>query len=111
MDGPLLLFLRTPFMHLSEIILWKCSDELGEKYADGVNWDELGFGIIPTDSMYTMKCSDGDNFSQGHLIPYGNIELCPSAGILNYGQVGRARFVSLVCALLTHSLKACESPQ
>lgn len=62
------------------------SDELGEKYADGVNWDELGFEIIPTDSMYTMKCSDGDNFSQGHLIPYGNIELCPSAGILNYGQ-------------------------
>ncbi|XP_062020635.1 branched-chain-amino-acid aminotransferase 6-like [Rosa rugosa] len=58
----------------------------GEKYANGVNWDELAFGITPTDSMYTMNCSDGNNFSQGHLIPYGNIELCPSAGILNYGQ-------------------------
>ncbi|KAL6210020.1 hypothetical protein ACLB2K_020958 [Fragaria x ananassa] len=58
----------------------------GEKYADGVQWDELGFVITPTDFMYPMNCSDGNIFSQGHLIPYRNIELCPSAGILNYGQ-------------------------
>ncbi|KAL6211863.1 hypothetical protein ACLB2K_017086 [Fragaria x ananassa] len=58
----------------------------GEKYADGVQWDEVGFVITPTDFMYTMNCSDGNIFSQGHLIPYRNIELCPSAGILNYGQ-------------------------
>ncbi|KAK9941732.1 hypothetical protein M0R45_007427 [Rubus argutus] len=57
-----------------------------EKYADGVDWDELGFGLIRTDYMYTMKCTDGENFSHGHLSPFGNIELCPSAGILNYGQ-------------------------
>ncbi|XP_007201226.2 branched-chain-amino-acid aminotransferase 2, chloroplastic isoform X3 [Prunus persica] len=56
-----------------------------EKYAD-VNWDELEFGLVPTDYMYTMKCSKGDEFSQGHLTPYGNIELSPSAGVLNYGQ-------------------------
>ncbi|CAL2279538.1 unnamed protein product [Prunus armeniaca] len=56
-----------------------------EKYAD-VNWDELEFGVVPTDYMYTMKCSKGDEFSQGHLTPYGNIELSPSAGVLNYGQ-------------------------
>ncbi|KAM5574129.1 hypothetical protein ABKV19_013566 [Rosa sericea] len=71
----------------------------GEKYANGVNWDELAFGITPTDSMYTMNCSDGNNFSQGHLIPYGNIELCPSAGILNYGQG------------LFEGLKATRSPE
>ncbi|KAM5549837.1 hypothetical protein ABKV19_000992 [Rosa sericea] len=58
----------------------------GEMYADGINWDDLGFGLIPIDYMYTMKCSDGENFSQGHLSPFGKIELCPSAGILNYGQ-------------------------
>ncbi|XP_024933592.2 branched-chain amino acid aminotransferase 2, chloroplastic [Ziziphus jujuba] len=36
--------------------------------------------------MYSMKCVKGDNFSQGNLIPFGNIELSPSAGVLNYGQ-------------------------
>ncbi|KAK7363016.1 hypothetical protein VNO77_05144 [Canavalia gladiata] len=51
-----------------------------------MNWDELGFGLVPTDYMYVMKCAKGDKFSQGSLIPYGNIELSPSAGILNYGQ-------------------------
>ncbi|CAL2279536.1 unnamed protein product [Prunus armeniaca] len=35
-----------------------------------------------------MKCSKakGDDFSQGHFTPYGNVELNPSAGVLNYGQ-------------------------
>ncbi|KAJ7946838.1 Branched-chain-amino-acid aminotransferase [Quillaja saponaria] len=57
----------------------------GENYAE-FNWDELGFGFVPTDFMYTMKCCDGGEFSQGNLNRYGNIELSPSAGILNYGQ-------------------------
>jgi branched-chain amino acid aminotransferase len=34
-----------------------------------------------------MKCAKGEKFSQGTLMRYGNIELSPSAGILNYGQV------------------------
>jgi len=56
-----------------------------EKYAN-FNWDELGFGLVPTDYMYVMKCCEGENFSHGSLIPYGNIEMSPSAGILNFGQ-------------------------
>ncbi|XP_059447825.1 branched-chain-amino-acid aminotransferase 6-like [Corylus avellana] len=56
-----------------------------EKYAN-INWDELGFGLIPIDYMYVMKCCEEKNFSDGNLIPYGNIEMSPSAGILNYGQ-------------------------
>ncbi|BFG42207.1 hypothetical protein CerSpe_284820 [Prunus speciosa] len=60
--------------------------EADEKYGDAMNWDELEFGVIPTDHMYIMKCSNGDDFSQGHLTPFGKIELSPSAGILNYGQ-------------------------
>jgi len=55
--------------------------------APEVNWDELGFSIVTTDFMYVMKCAKGDKFSQGSLLPYGNIEISPSAGILNYGQV------------------------
>lgn len=63
-----------------------CSDSAaGETYAD-INWDELGFSLVPTDYMYVMKCAKGEKFSQGTLIPYGNIELSPAAGILNYGQ-------------------------
>lgn len=60
----------------------------GENYAD-INWDnyELGFYLVPTDYMYVMKCAKGDKFSQGSIVPFGNIEISPSAGILNYGQV------------------------
>ncbi|XP_030523314.1 branched-chain-amino-acid aminotransferase 6-like isoform X2 [Rhodamnia argentea] len=55
------------------------------QYPD-VNWEEMGFSLTPTDYMYVMKCSTGEDFSQESLIPYGNIELSPCSGILNYGQ-------------------------
>ncbi|KAF2324217.1 hypothetical protein GH714_010428 [Hevea brasiliensis] len=54
-------------------------------YAD-VDWDNLGFGLLPTDYMYRMKCFKDGKFEQGQLSRYGNIELSPSAGVLNYGQ-------------------------
>ncbi|KAI6678232.1 hypothetical protein NL676_039028 [Syzygium grande] len=56
-----------------------------QAYAD-VNWDELGFNLIPADYMYIMKCTDGENFSQGALTRYTKLQLDPSAAILNYGQ-------------------------
>ena len=52
-----------------------------------IDWDNLGFGFMSTDYMYVMKCSQGENFTKGELQRFGNIELSPSAGILNYGQV------------------------
>lgn len=52
-----------------------------------MDWDSLGFGLMPTDYMYITKCCEGQNFGQGQLSRYGNIELSPSAGVLNYGQV------------------------
>ncbi|KAL4372621.1 hypothetical protein AHAS_Ahas05G0000100 [Arachis hypogaea] len=36
--------------------------------------------------MYIMKCPHGGTFSKGELKRFGNIELNPSAGVLNYGQ-------------------------
>ncbi|CAI8589024.1 unnamed protein product [Vicia faba] len=51
-----------------------------------VDWDNLGFGIQPTDYMYFAKCDQGGTFSKGELKRFGNIELNPSAGVLNYGQ-------------------------
>ncbi|XWS29665.1 hypothetical protein CRYUN_Cryun24cG0049300 [Craigia yunnanensis] len=51
-----------------------------------IEWDNLGFGFLSTDYMYMMKCTQGGNFSKGELQRFGNIELNPSAGVLNYGQ-------------------------
>ncbi|KAL9450182.1 hypothetical protein AB3S75_012001 [Citrus x aurantiifolia] len=56
-----------------------------DEYAD-LDWDNLGFSIKPADYMYTMKCSKHENFKQGQLGRYANIELSPSAAVLNYGQ-------------------------
>ncbi|XP_016449942.1 branched-chain-amino-acid aminotransferase 2, chloroplastic isoform X1 [Nicotiana tabacum] len=51
-----------------------------------IDWDNLGFKVMPTDYMFIAKsCLDG-NFEAGQLNPFGNIQLSPSAGILNYGQ-------------------------
>ncbi|XP_017216063.1 branched-chain amino acid aminotransferase 2, chloroplastic [Daucus carota subsp. sativus] len=51
-----------------------------------IDWDNLGFTFVPTDYMYVMKCDDGENFTNGELQRFGNIELSPCAGVLNYGQ-------------------------
>lgn len=57
-----------------------------------IDWDKLGFGLTPTDYMYVTRCSPEDRgeFPRGELCRYGNIELSPSSGVLNYAQV---RFV------------------
>ncbi|XP_012447632.1 branched-chain-amino-acid aminotransferase 2, chloroplastic [Gossypium raimondii] len=51
-----------------------------------VNWDKLGFGLTQTDYMYVMSCCKDQSFLKGRLCRYANIELSPSAGVLNYGQ-------------------------
>ncbi|GAV90236.1 Aminotran_4 domain-containing protein [Cephalotus follicularis] len=61
------------------------SDRIDGTYAN-VNWDELGFAPTPTDFMYIMKCSQGQNFSKGNITTYGNIDISPCSAILNYGQ-------------------------
>lgn len=55
-----------------------------------LDWDNLGFGLVPTDFMYVMKCSQNGSFSKGEFLRFGPIELSPSSGVLNYGQVSRA---------------------
>lgn len=72
-------------------LLFDCNDM--EWYSEtmelaDIDWDSLGFGLQPTDYMYFMKCQQGGTFSKGELKRFGNIELNPSAGVLNYGQVG-----------------------
>ncbi|CAI0464305.1 unnamed protein product [Linum tenue] len=51
------------------------------------SWDNLGFDPLPTDYMYVMKCPSGSgSFSDGKLLPFGNIEFNPFSSVLNYGQ-------------------------
>ncbi|CAH8357863.1 unnamed protein product [Eruca vesicaria subsp. sativa] len=56
-----------------------------DEYAN-MDWDNLGFGLTPADYMYVMKCSKDGEFTKGELNRFGNIQLSPSAGVLNYGQ-------------------------
>lgn len=51
-----------------------------------VEWDDIGFGLRATDFMYVMKCEQGKDWQKGELLPYGNLEISPSAAVLNYGQ-------------------------
>eukprot|EP00252_Welwitschia_mirabilis_P009653 TRINITY_DN2234_c0_g1_i1.p1 TRINITY_DN2234_c0_g1~~TRINITY_DN2234_c0_g1_i1.p1 ORF type:complete len:473 (-),score=92.73 TRINITY_DN2234_c0_g1_i1:217-1464(-) len=51
-----------------------------------VDWENIGFGFRKTDKMYVMKyLQDGTILEEG-LVPFGNIEISPSAGVINYGQ-------------------------
>ena len=51
-----------------------------------VDWDNLGFDVTPTKSMFKATCLEKAKWEHGALIPYGNIELSPAANVLNYGQ-------------------------
>lgn len=54
---------------------------------EGVDWDNFGFGLRPTDFMYVMKGDLDGNWQMGELQPFGNLDVSPAAGVLNYGQV------------------------
>ena len=51
-----------------------------------IDWESLGFGIYPTRSMWKSTSNSNGQWDEGGLIPYGNIEISPAAGVLNYGQ-------------------------
>ncbi|KAM3342257.1 hypothetical protein P3S68_027223 [Capsicum galapagoense] len=57
-----------------------------ENEYEEIDWDNLGFKVTQTDYMFIAKSTLDGNFEQGQLKPFGNIQLNPSAGILNYGQ-------------------------
>ncbi|KAI9118517.1 hypothetical protein K1719_010849 [Acacia pycnantha] len=51
-----------------------------------VEWAGLGFGLTPTDYMYVANGSEDHHFARGQLSLFGNFQVSPSAGVLNYGQ-------------------------
>jgi hypothetical protein len=52
----------------------------------GIDWENFGFGLRPTDFMYIIKCKRGGEWGKGELHPFGNLEISPAAAVLNYGQ-------------------------
>jgi len=47
---------------------------------------KLGFGTIFTDHMFIMNYDEGQGWHDPRIVPYGPIELEPSAMCLHYGQ-------------------------
>jgi len=52
---------------------------------NNIEWKNLGFSFFPTKYMFVATCSDGEWRAEG-IRPFGNIEMSPAAGVLNYGQ-------------------------
>uniref|UniRef100_A0A452YTI2 Branched-chain-amino-acid aminotransferase n=1 Tax=Aegilops tauschii subsp. strangulata TaxID=200361 RepID=A0A452YTI2_AEGTS len=49
------------------------------EFAD-LDWENLGFGLVQTDYMYTAKCGPDGNFDKGGMVPFGPIEMNPASG-------------------------------
>ena len=47
---------------------------------------KLGFGHIFTDHLFVMDYDAGQGWHDARIVPYGPIELMPSAMVLHYGQ-------------------------
>ncbi|CAJ1936222.1 unnamed protein product [Sphenostylis stenocarpa] len=60
--------------------------EISHQPCDRMDWDKLGYQVIPTDYMYIMKSNEDGTFSNGALVPFGPIQIEPHSSVLNYGQ-------------------------
>ena len=52
---------------------------------DEVDLDDLGFGEVFSDHMFTLQYKDG-RWKSPSILPFGNIEVSPSLCTLHYGQ-------------------------
>ncbi len=50
-----------------------------------VDFDDLGFGNVFSDHMFSMKCRDG-RWQQPEVLPYGPVRVDPANATLHYGQ-------------------------
>ena len=56
-----------------------------------IDWENLGFNVHPTRSMWKGECRIGQPWSNGQLIPYGKIEMFPASCV----SASRARKYNL----------------
>jgi len=52
---------------------------------DGVNWNNLGFGVYFSDHIFVSNYKDG-KWDDGAIIPYGPMPIEPTMCTLHYGQ-------------------------
>ena len=45
--------------------------------------------------MYIAKCKKEGEWQKGEVLPYGDLQLSPASGILNYAQVRRLGVVNV----------------
>ena len=58
----------------------------GIETMNNIDWDSLTFSLTPTKSMFISHWEEGSNWSEGDIVPFGNVSMSPAAGVLNYGQ-------------------------
>ena len=51
-----------------------------------IDWDNLTFSLTPAKSMFISHWENEKNWTDGKLLPFGNISMSPAAGVFNYGQ-------------------------
>ena len=50
-----------------------------------VDWDNLPFGRVFSDHMFTMDYYNGQ-WHNPEIVPYGDISMSPATSVLHYGQ-------------------------
>lgn len=60
-------------------------EHIEESKRPEVDFANLRFGDVFADHMFEIRCRNGE-WSAGQIMPYGPIEMMPSANILHYGQ-------------------------
>ncbi len=51
-----------------------------------IDWDTLTFSLTPAKSMFISHWEKETFWTEGNLVPFGDISMSPAAGVLNYGQ-------------------------
>ncbi|MCH8842445.1 MAG: branched-chain amino acid aminotransferase [SAR324 cluster bacterium] len=60
-------------------------DRIAESRRPGVDFNQLGFGNVFSDHMFSMVYTGGQ-WRQPEILPYGDIGLAPGVATLHYGQ-------------------------
>ncbi|MBG16301.1 MAG: branched chain amino acid aminotransferase [Crocinitomicaceae bacterium] len=60
-------------------------NKVSDSRLPNVDWDNLPFGKVFSDHMFTMDYFDGQ-WQNPEIVPYGDISMSPATSVLHYGQ-------------------------
>ena len=46
---------------------------MDSEFIDFIDWDNLGFDVVETRSMYYATCHKNEEWKEGNIIPFGTI--------------------------------------